>query len=145
MYATQKVAIGAIILGLTLPALTAAQESALPQPKSEGAITYISGGIGSDEVLAMKKEQSSYPLSMVFSEGKRGAYLADVHVTVRDRGGKVVLESDSSGPIMLVKLPPGEYRVTAELRGKALHRSVKVLDKGNSHLSFNWPTDDKEG
>jgi len=132
----------AIILGLVLPALSPAQESALPLAKTEGSVTYVTGGIGSDEALALKQEQKNYPLSMVFSSGKRGAYVTDVHVTVSDAGGKVLLDSSSVGPILLVRLPPGEYRVSAALRGETKHSSVKVPDKGTGSLSFNWPSTD---
>ncbi len=136
--------IAAIILGLALPALAAAQQSVLPPPTTVGNVTYISGGVGSDESLAMKQEQKNYPLSMVFSEGKRGAYLADVHVTVKDQGGKVLLDSKSNGPMMLVKLPPGEFGVTAQARGKAHQQSVKIVEGGTSNLVFNWAKDEKD-
>jgi len=83
-------------------------------------------------------------LSLLFTEGKRGAYVANVHVTVKNADGKVLLDSASSGPIMLVRLPPGEYRVSAELRGEAKQATVKVPEKGTSRLSFNWPSSEAD-
>lgn len=139
MNAYAKLGASLIAIGLVSPALAAQSASALPQPKSEGAITYLSGGIGKDQALAMKKEEKRYPLSMVFSEGKHDEYVADVGVTVKNHAGRVVLHTSSGGPIMLVKLPPGNYMVSADMGGKTLQRSAKVAAKGDTNLSFHWP------
>ena len=133
-----KVAIGALTLGLAVPVFAVTQVS-LPQSRTDNGITYLSGGIGHEEALAMKAEAKHYPLSMVFSEGKRGEYLANVGVTIRNSLGKIVLVTVSDGPIMLLKLPAGEYKVAATANGKTLHRSVIVGHKGDMALSFNWP------
>jgi hypothetical protein len=138
MHAYAKLAASIIAIGLASPALAAQSTTALPQPKTEGAITYMSGGIGKDQALAMKKEEKHYPLSMVFSEGKHDEYVADIGVTVKDSSGKVVLHTTSGGPIMLVKLPPGNYTVVADMGGKTQRRSAKVAAKGDTNLSFHW-------
>lgn len=138
MNAISKTTLGAVALGLTLPAL-AASHVALPKAKTEGAVTYLSGGIGHDEALAMRRAAKHYPLSMVFSKGKRGEFVADVNVTIKDKVGKTVLKTVSDGPIMLTKLPAGEYSVTAALGDKALRRTAKISGKGDVQESFHWP------
>lgn len=126
---------GALALAAAFPVLAAT----LPQPKTEHGITYLSGGIGRDESAAMKAEAKNYPLSLVFSAGKEGEYVADVPVTIKDRAGKVVLDTVSSGPIILLKLPAGKYRVVALRQGKALQRTVVVKAKSERQVSFHWP------
>lgn len=138
MNAISKTTLGALALGLTLPALAASYVS-LPPAKTVGSVTYVSGGIGHDEALAMRQAAKDYPLSMVFSAGKRGEFVADVHVTIKDSSGKTVLDTVSDGPIMLTKLPAGDYSVTAEMNGKKLHRMAKVSGKGDVRETFNWP------
>lgn len=128
-----------IAIGLAPHAFAAQAAAALPQVRTEGAISYVSGGIGKSEALAMKKAERSYPLSVVFSEGEHNAYVADVDVTIRSRAHKVVLHANSAGPIMLAKLPPGEYIVSADMGGKTLRRSVSVAAKGDTNLAFHWP------
>jgi len=137
MEARGRLTAGAVILGLALPVAAVAQQATLPQPQTEGNVTYLSGGIGQDEALAMKEAQKQYPLSMIFTQG--GEYLANVPVDIRDKSGKTVLHAVSNGPIMLVKLPAGEYRVSAQMNGKTLQHTAKVRAAGNTHLSFNWP------
>lgn len=138
MKSKAKITIGVLTLGLALPVWAVTQAS-LPQSRTDHGITYLSGGVGHDEALAMKAEAKHYPLSMVFSEGKRGEYLANVDVTIRNSLGKILLTTVSDGPIMLLKLPAGEYKVAATANGKTLHRSVIVGHKGDMALSLNWP------
>ena len=130
----------ALALGTALPAAAAVMSaSALPQPKTENGITYLSGGIGKSEAQAMRAEAKRYPLSMTFSTRKDNEFLASVPVTIRNSSGKTVLDAVSEGPILLVKLPPGKYKVTAEAYGKTYRRSVQVSAKGDTPLYFHWP------
>ena len=131
-------AVLAAAFAVPVTAATMMQSAALPQPKTEGAITYLSGGIGKPESTAMKAEARHYPLSMVFSANKDNEYLADVHVTIKDHTGKDVLSTVAEGPIMLVKLPAGRYTVIADANGKSFKRSVNVREKGERQLSFHW-------
>lgn len=138
MYEVSKMTV--VALGLALPMLAASQ-TMLPQARTEGAVTYLSGGIGHEEALAMRQEAKHYPLSMVFSEGKRGEFVSDIHVTIKDKSGKTMLDAVSDGPIMVVKLPAGEYSLTADMHGKVLHRTARISDKGSVQEAFNWPLD----
>jgi len=133
---------GALALAFALPATAATllvERTALPVPRTEGAVTWVSGGIGRTESAAMEAEAKNYPLRMFFSIEKTVEYLADVHVTIKDHSGTDVLSTTSEGPIMLVKLPAGEYTVVAEAFGKVLHETVTVGAKGAEELSFHWP------
>ncbi|HYL88563.1 MAG TPA: carboxypeptidase regulatory-like domain-containing protein [Burkholderiales bacterium] len=136
MKSAMTLSAGALALALALPVLA----DTLPQSRTEHGITYMSGGIGSDESAAMKAEAKNYPLSLVFSAGRHDAYLADVPVTIKDRSGKTLLDTVSSGPLMLLKVPAGKYTIVATRDGKALHRTVLVKAKGDRQVLFHWPT-----
>ena len=115
-----------------------ANAAALPQPKTQNGVTYVNGGIGQVEAAAMKAQAKNYPMSMIFSAGKENEFLADVKVTIKDKGGKEIL-STAAGPIMLVKVPAGTYAVAADLNGTTLHRTVHVGTKGDKQIVFHWP------
>jgi hypothetical protein len=137
-----KFVVGAFALASAMPVAAATlimERTALPQPTTEGSVTYVSGGIGKAESAAMIAEAKRYSLSLVFSDNKRNEYLADVHVTIQDRGGTDVLSTVSEGPIMLVKLPAGSYTVIAEAYGKGLRTRVRVTAAGEQRLDFHWP------
>lgn len=117
-----------------------AEPAALPQVHHSGAVSYLSGGVGSDESSAIKAVTPDYPLALEFY-GKRksgNVYLADVPVTITSNHGTVVLDASSQGPFMLVKLPPGSYTVTAQHDGKKLSRHVSISRTGHARATFFW-------
>lgn len=52
--------------------------------------------------------------------------------------GKAVLEAHA-GPILLIKAPPGKYRIAAMRHGKTLEQTVVVTAKGERQVSLHWP------
>jgi hypothetical protein len=106
--------------------------------RASAAVSYISGGAGNAEVQALKREGRSFPLNLVFTEGRRGAYLQRVKVTVADSAGTVLLDTVSRGPIMLLRLPSGTYRISAEADGRTIDRTVRVDAKGFRRIGFHW-------
>jgi len=134
MKAIASLPAGALALALSYPLFAAT----LPQPKTEHGITYVNGGIGEDESAAMKAEARHYPLSLVLSAGKDGEYLANVPLTIRNSAGKALLQTHA-GPIVLIKAPPGKYRIAATRHGKRLERTVVVTAKGERQVRLHWP------
>ena len=109
----------------------------LPQIERHGPVEYVSGGVGLDESAAFKREASSWPLAMRFI-GPTADYLADVHVRIVDRQGAEVLSTDSRGPYMLAKLPPGNYTVHARYKDQEQTRAVTVSSRPGAHADFHW-------
>src|SRR3990170_4004435 len=73
----------------------------LPEAKTQNGVTYLSGGIGSDQVTAMNAAARDYALMLTCSVLNTGEYLADVKVSITDKAGTVVLETVTDGPILL--------------------------------------------
>ena len=111
-------------------------------PQSQGEANFISGGVGSDEQDAIKAVRGEYNLSLLFSAQGTGEYLSDAEVNITDSSGNPVLDTVAKGPMLLAKLKPGNYTVTAELEGKVSRKKVKIGKKGKSALSFAWLTVD---
>jgi hypothetical protein len=126
---------GALALGLAGAALAAGE---LPPLQTFGGVGYITGGVGEDEFTAIKQAEKDFALSLLFVQTKRGEFVADVKVNIRDKSGKPVLETVSDGPLLLVKLPPGVYKVNAEYDGNVLAKSVRVDAKGVARAAFVW-------
>ena len=131
----------ALALTAALAAIPAFSQSQLPAEQSQGAVRYISGGIGLDESEAIKRAASKYPLALEFymTATPRNEYLSDVSVVVKDRAGKTVLDTVSGGPFLLASLATGTYSVTATTKeGNAQRRSVEVKSGGHQRLVFTW-------
>lgn len=79
----------------------------------------VCGGVGSDEREALAESTRGANLALEFFVAPRGAYLADVDVTLtplRDSGPTV--EAHADGPVCYVKVPPGHYRIEATFEGE---------------------------
>jgi hypothetical protein len=104
-----------------------------PQVRSVNGIDYVNGGAGEEARTAMAQMQPGFDLKLVFSNAS-GEYLVADHVSVNGRSGSV-LEVDRAGPLLFVKLPPGDYTVAASVEGRTEQRPVKV---GSGLRTVNW-------
>jgi hypothetical protein len=130
---------------LTLPAR--ADDSDLPQVKTQGEVSYLSGGIGKDETAAIKAATSRYALTLLFATtggGGRDAFLASVPVKIADAAGKVVLDAVTDGPYLLVNLAPGKYQISASLDGVERKSSVTLKAGVPQQRSLTWPVRAKD-
>lgn len=105
--------------------------------QQQGEVRYVSGGVGTDQVEALKAAAKTYNLRMMFSLAS-GEYLSDVKVNVRDAKGKTVLETVSAGPYLYVAIPTGTYKVTAEALGAAVTKTANVSGSRGASLHFAW-------
>lgn len=109
----------------------------MPQIQQQGDVSYVSGGVGSDESKALQHAQSQWPLALRFT-GPGSDFLADVHVQIVDAHGTDALTATSRGPYMLVKLRPGHYIVHARYKSTEQQKSVTVPAKGSVKAAFYW-------
>ena len=107
-------------------------------PRTQGEVTYVSGGVGSDSVQAMREIERGYNLRLMFAVEGSGEYLADVRVKLVDAKGRTVLDAVSDGPYFFAKVPPGRYQVVAETEGDAKTRAVDISPGGAVSQSFYW-------
>ena len=103
-------------------------------------IPYISGGVGSDERDSLRAMTQGDNLQVSFALAN-GNYLAGAEVTIKDHGGKEVIEADADGPLFFAKLPVGNYLVQATIMGQTLTRNVSIPPKGQARVYFTWKDD----
>ncbi len=65
-------------------AMVADAQAPMPQPQTQGSVTYLSGGAGSEEVDYIKSQMKDYTLALLFS-AKGGDYAANVAVVGQGR------------------------------------------------------------
>ena len=121
----------------------AAQVSGLPPEHSHGVVSFISGGVSEGEAQRFQAAFKQFPLVIELYEhaAPRDEYTADADVRITDRKGQVVLDQHADGPFMLVRLPAGDYTVSASLKGRELpEHHVHVTDSGHARSVFVFPT-----
>ncbi len=115
---------------------TAAQLAALMQASRADAPVFLNGGASKEEaarILALSKE---YSLHIEFAGGREAEFIAGIDVKIDDAQGKTVLHLAGAGPIMLVHLAPGSYRVTAGANGRGETQTATIASHGTSTLCF---------
>ncbi|NTV11707.1 MAG: carboxypeptidase regulatory-like domain-containing protein [Zoogloea sp.] len=120
------------------PLLSAGIASAALNEQSANGITYISGGIGQDESKALLAAAPRYSLALTFTASS-GAYLSDVRVTVKKASGQSLFSATSDGPMLLLKLPPGKYRLNATFAGKTVTQDISLAKGAHKRLTLRWP------
>jgi hypothetical protein len=108
-----------------------AQGSPVPN-ETAGGVSYVSGGVGSDEAQALRDAAADYPLTLELAAaagGPRDEYISDARVEIRDRQGTPVLRTRTQGPLLLVRLPAGSYDVDVDWNGAHRHKSVEVGER----------------
>lgn len=110
------------------------------EAQTENGITFLCGGVGSNEAIAMKQAASEFDLMLTFA-ASNGAYLADVNVDLADARGQPILNTNCGGPIMLVDFPEGgKYRIRAEADGHTVTRTAQVSNRGKvKSVAMQWP------
>lgn len=109
------------VVALALPGL---------REQTQGEIEFISGGVGERERTALINISNAYNMFLVMSR-ESGAYVADVHVTVRDGNGQTVLDTSTRGPFLLADLPDGRYEVEAQASGQRTERVTVDVAEGD--------------
>ena len=136
-----KLFLGKYVLApLFMLSLLSACYAQLPKVQTQGDITYIAGGIGEDEVKAMKSESKSWPLFIEFSEHLVGQdlWVAQVYLRILDSKGKTLFDTTVDGPIFLGKVPPGNYELLATYQEVTKRRVIEIKQGQHIKESFNW-------
>jgi len=118
-----------------------AAQGAFPREHTRGGISYVTGGIGSDEAQAMRDASADYPLTLELAAaagGLRDEYISDAYVRVRDSQGSPVLETRTEGPFLLARLPAGSYDIDVEWNGAHQHKTVEVGQR-RQHVMVEFP------
>ena len=123
----------------TFSGLVFAQSLPAPHQGPTG-ISYFSGGIGADETRVIREDAKHHSLSLEFLErqGKSIVYSSGEHITIIDDRARTLVEAESEGPLMMIDLPVGSYRVTAANDGRSQTKSVEISPSGHAHLIFQW-------
>lgn len=116
-----------------------AYQKHLPAERVQGNVEFLSGGRTPEEEAAVKRAAQEWPLEVVFYEkdGGRSATVERMPVKITDARGNVVFDGVSSGPVLLVNLPKGEYTVTTHWDAWDFSKPVTLGDE-RERVVFEW-------
>ncbi|MBX9675615.1 MAG: hypothetical protein K2V71_03320 [Methylotenera sp.] len=105
---------------------------------SPTGVAYLSGGIGEEEVLAMRAQAKKFTLNLLFSEGTSGRWVTNVNVNIYNEQGDRVFRIVGSKPMLYVNLPAGNYLILANNNGQKLRHKLSLEDNANKKVILNW-------
>ena len=100
---------------------------------SPAGIDYISGGAGEEDRASMAARQREFPFKLVMSASGSEYIVAD-KLSVSSPQGELLLVRDA-GPIVMMKLQPGQYTLEATWQGKTERRQVRLTTPAQT---LNW-------
>ena len=107
-------------------------------PKVENNISYLSGGIGDEQIGTLRARRDGYNLRLIFALAQTGAYLANARVMIDTSTGTRLLDVISEGPIFYAAMPAGRYKITSEIDGVSQTRFIEVADGRLNRFVLYW-------
>ena len=107
-------------------------------------IDILCGGTGSEERSRLEKEVRDASVALEFYSGTRGNYVADVDVLFTPVNAPVAAFGIvTNGPVCVLELPPGEYRVNTWFNGHARSTTATIPAKRDRlvRVSLGFPED----
>lgn len=120
----------------------------LPQPRipteqtselsgaNHSDVPYVTGGIGDEDLAALKATEKEYNLRIISSE-KSGGYTGTTHIVIIDTKSKQILSIDAE-PLLFLKVPRGQYTITAINEGKFKKQSIVVYPNKSAIVHLIW-------
>lgn len=95
--------------------------------RSDGGVSFVSGGVTVDDRKAIRAERASYNLWIATVAKRSGAYLSDIRLNVTRAGDKTpVLARTMDGPWLLASLPAGRYDIVATMPGDSGNKEQTI-------------------
>jgi len=109
-----------------------------PRVQSAGGIEYVNGGAGEEARQQIVAQSAGFLLRIVFSV-TGGAYAVADRVELAGPGGRL-LAVDAAGPLLAIKVTPGDYFIDVTAGGKSERRPIRV---GSQPVTLNWRLPDE--
>jgi hypothetical protein len=127
-------------------AIAAGSQAFALEIAANGQYEWACGGAGAEERRHMKLLETEATAALMFVTEGRGGYLADVDFVIRDPAGNAVLSGKSDGPVCLLRMPAGRYKVEASAEGG---RRVATIQNSASpgkptRMTMTFPRDPAE-
>ena len=117
-----------------------ATEAVLPVAKTAAGVSYITGGVGDEELAEIKAQEHNFNAHVLLSSTS-GEYMSEATIRFLDSSNAEILRVDDVGPFFYATLPAGTYKVEAASNSGAVQsKKLVVSDKkpsGRVVILFN--------
>ena len=122
---------------ILMSALVLAQ---IPVTQYSQRISYITGGVGEGETVAILSEAKQWPLLLEMSqiENGRGVWIFGATIKIMGSKKQIIFDAQADGPYMLINLVPGDYVIEAAYQGVTQKRALSIKPDAPQKISLFW-------
>jgi hypothetical protein len=112
----------------------------IPETQKSQGISYITGGVGEEEAVAILAEAKQWPLLIETSqlENGRGVWIFGANIKIMSNTKQAIFDAQADGPYMLVNLEPGDYMIEATYQGVVQKRALSIKSSSQQKMSIFW-------
>ena len=129
-----------IILSAHLALISSLSLAQIPETHYSQGISYITGGVGEGETVAILAEAKQWPLLLEMSqiENGRGVWIFGATIKILNLSKQTIFNAQADGPYMLVNLVPGDYAIEATYEGVMQKKTLSVKADSSQKISLFW-------
>ena len=112
----------------------------IPDTQYSQGISYITGGVGESETVAILAEAKQWPLLLEMSQiqNGRGVWIFGATIKIINSTKQAIFDAQAEGPYMLINLAPGDYAIEATYEGVVQKRSLSIKPDASQKISLFW-------
>lgn len=112
----------------------------VPETQHSQGISYITGGVGQEETVAILAEAKQWPLTLELSqiENGRGIWIFGATIKITNSKKQSIFDAQADGPYMLINLESGDYVMEAIYQGVAQKRALAINAGSPQKISMFW-------
>jgi len=129
-----------MIISIQLLMMSSWALSQIPETQHSQGISYITGGVGEGESLAILAEAKQWPVLLEMSqiENGRGVWIFGASIKITNNAKQTIFDAQADGPYMLINLVPGDYVIEASYEGVIQKRAVSIKADSQQKISLFW-------
>ena len=129
-----------LIIAAYLVLASAWVSAQIPDTQYSQGISYITGGVGESETVAILAEAKQWPLLLEMSQiqNGRGVWIFGATIKIINSTKQAIFDAQAEGPYMLINLVPGDYVIEATYEGIVQKRSLSIKPDASQKISLFW-------
>jgi hypothetical protein len=129
-----------IVVSAHLILMSSFSMAQIPETQYSQGISYITGGVGEGETVAMLAEAKQWPLLLEMSqiENGRGVWIFGATIKILNSSKQAIFNAQADGPYMLINLVAGDYLIEAAYEGVIQKRSLSIKAESSQKIALFW-------
>ena len=129
-----------ILIAIPLILLSSLSLAQIPETQHSQGISYVTGGVGESETVAILADAKQWPLLLEMSqlENGRGVWIFGASIKIMNSKKQMIFDAQADGPYMLINLESGDYVIEATYQGMVQKRTLSIKSDSPQKVSLFW-------